>query len=374
MNGVKKLACGVVLSTAAALAPGFATATSYPLEGGTRTFVGKNIVNTFTNSSSLVVRNQTTVRALFVAGGGGGGSGCGGGGGGGGVVEIEDLVLAPGTYTVTVGSGGTGGARASSAGITRGNNGGNSSLTLSGVAVSNLLPALGGGGGGCWSDKNGRNGGCGGGTVGGGTKGTGTSGQGYDGGTSGSRSTSGGGGAGGAGGNGDTADARITKLASAVGGIGHTSDISGIAVAYGGGGGGGGGDSGYCPPSSGTDGGGSGSAFGSNGSANGGDGENGRGGGGGGSGWAGTGVHGKGGGYKLTRQPEQYTVGEVLRLTEGDLAPVACLSPDAEPCTKAAECRTIKMWKGFYDMTNKYFDGITIADLAHTESADNYVI
>lgn len=86
------------------------------------------------------------------------------------------------------------------------------------------------------------------------------------------------------------------------------------------------------------------------------------------------GVHGKGGGYKLTRSPEEYSVGEVLRLTEGDLAPVACLAPDAEPCPRAVECRTLKMWQGFYDMTNKYFDGISIADLAQTETADNYVI
>ena len=86
------------------------------------------------------------------------------------------------------------------------------------------------------------------------------------------------------------------------------------------------------------------------------------------------GVHGKGGGYKLTRAPEKYTVGEVLRLTEGDLAPVVCLAPDAEPCPRAAECRTLKMWQGCYDMTNKFFDGISIADLAHTETADNYVI
>ena len=86
------------------------------------------------------------------------------------------------------------------------------------------------------------------------------------------------------------------------------------------------------------------------------------------------GVHGKGGGYKLTRSPEDYTVGEVLRLTEGDLAPVACLSAEAEPCDKAAECRTLGMWKGFYDLTNKYFDGITIASLTSTETADNYVI
>lgn len=86
------------------------------------------------------------------------------------------------------------------------------------------------------------------------------------------------------------------------------------------------------------------------------------------------GVHGKGGGYKLTRSPEEYSVGEVLRLTEGDLAPVACLAPDAEPCPRAAECRTLKMWQGFYDMTNKYFDGISIADLAQNAGADNYVI
>lgn len=86
------------------------------------------------------------------------------------------------------------------------------------------------------------------------------------------------------------------------------------------------------------------------------------------------GVHGKGGGYKLTRSPEEYSVGEVLRLTEGNLAPVACLSADAEPCEKAAECRTLSMWKGFYDLTNKYFDGISIASLTSTETADNYVI
>ena len=86
------------------------------------------------------------------------------------------------------------------------------------------------------------------------------------------------------------------------------------------------------------------------------------------------GVHGKGGGYRLTRSPEEYSFGEVLRLTEGDLAPVACLAPDADPCPRAAECRTLKMWQDFYDMTNKYFDGISIADLAQTETADNSVI
>lgn len=76
------------------------------------------------------------------------------------------------------------------------------------------------------------------------------------------------------------------------------------------------------------------------------------------------GVQGKGGGYRLSRPPEHCTVGEILRLTEGDLAPVACLACSAEPCSRKAECRTISMWSRFHDITNAYFDGITIADLA----------
>ena len=79
------------------------------------------------------------------------------------------------------------------------------------------------------------------------------------------------------------------------------------------------------------------------------------------------GIHGKGGGYKLSRAPEKITVGEILRLTEGDLAPVACLGCGAEPCVKIASCRTISMWNGFYRLTNEYFDGITINDLVNGE-------
>ena len=75
------------------------------------------------------------------------------------------------------------------------------------------------------------------------------------------------------------------------------------------------------------------------------------------------GVHGKGGGYKLTRQPSEYTVGEILRLTEGDLAPVSCLECGAEPCQRISECRTIEMWAKFNALTNEFFDGITIAEL-----------
>lgn len=76
------------------------------------------------------------------------------------------------------------------------------------------------------------------------------------------------------------------------------------------------------------------------------------------------GVHGKGGGYRLSRQPEEYTVGEILRLTEGELAPVACLECGAAPCARRGDCKTIAMWSRFFQMTNEYFDGITIAELA----------
>lgn len=81
------------------------------------------------------------------------------------------------------------------------------------------------------------------------------------------------------------------------------------------------------------------------------------------------GVHGKGGGYRLTRAPEEYRVGDILRMTEGGLAPVACLECGAQPCERAEECRTLEMWTKFHGMINDYFDGITIADLMHRNEA-----
>jgi len=75
------------------------------------------------------------------------------------------------------------------------------------------------------------------------------------------------------------------------------------------------------------------------------------------------GVQGKGGGYRLTRQPEEYRVGDILRLTEGDLAPVSCLSCGAEPCDRVADCRTHSLWTGFNRVINDYLDGVTLADL-----------
>lgn len=86
------------------------------------------------------------------------------------------------------------------------------------------------------------------------------------------------------------------------------------------------------------------------------------------------GVHGKGGGYKLTKAPSDYTVGEILRATEGDLAPVSCLTHSAQPCPRTCECKTLGMWKKYNDLTNEFFDSISLADLLGTEPPSDYVI
>ena len=75
------------------------------------------------------------------------------------------------------------------------------------------------------------------------------------------------------------------------------------------------------------------------------------------------GIRGKGGGYRLTRSPEEYTVGTILRLTEGDLAPVACLEQGAEPCPLREECATLPMWIKLGDLIRNYLDSVTLRDL-----------
>ena len=75
-------------------------------------------------------------------------------------------------------------------------------------------------------------------------------------------------------------------------------------------------------------------------------------------------VHGKGGGYRLNKRAEDYSVGEILRVTEGDLAPVACLEHGASPCEYAGECKTLPVWDKLNLMINNYLDGVTLADLA----------
>ena len=75
------------------------------------------------------------------------------------------------------------------------------------------------------------------------------------------------------------------------------------------------------------------------------------------------GVHGKGGGYRLSKDPSNISVGEVLRITEGDIAPVACLENNAVTCEHINDCRTLPVWKGLNDRINEYLDSVSIADL-----------
>lgn len=75
------------------------------------------------------------------------------------------------------------------------------------------------------------------------------------------------------------------------------------------------------------------------------------------------GVRGKGGGYMLTRRPEEYRVGEILRLTEETLAPVACLEDGFDKCQRKNTCKTLHMWSGLGKVIEEYLDGITVADL-----------
>lgn len=69
------------------------------------------------------------------------------------------------------------------------------------------------------------------------------------------------------------------------------------------------------------------------------------------------------GGYQLARTPDKYTVGEILRLTEGSLAPVSCLEQDAVECERSADCATLPVWQGLSRVINEYLDGITLQDI-----------
>lgn len=75
------------------------------------------------------------------------------------------------------------------------------------------------------------------------------------------------------------------------------------------------------------------------------------------------GAHGKGGGYRLNRSPKEYKIGDVLRLTEGSLAPVSCLEEGAAACERAPHCRTLPMWTRLDELINGYLDQISLEDL-----------
>ena len=89
-------------------------------------------------------------------------------------------------------------------------------------------------------------------------------------------------------------------------------------------------------------------------------------------------VRGAQGGYRLANKPESYTVGMILRLTEGSLSPVTCLDPGSEQCERYDFCETVVIWQKLYDAINNVIDNVTIRDLVdkHNEhnGSDDYVI
>lgn len=87
-------------------------------------------------------------------------------------------------------------------------------------------------------------------------------------------------------------------------------------------------------------------------------------------------IRGPQGGYKLARDPESYTVGMILRLTEGSLAPVACLDDEVNTCDRQETCATLKLWQMLDEAIRAVVDRVTLADLVEwqTDMIDNYVI
>lgn len=77
------------------------------------------------------------------------------------------------------------------------------------------------------------------------------------------------------------------------------------------------------------------------------------------------GASGKGGGYRLLRKPSEYTIGEILKITEDTLATVACLDEDADICPRGKVCKTLPMWKKYDSMVHDFFYHITIEDLVN---------
>ena len=78
-------------------------------------------------------------------------------------------------------------------------------------------------------------------------------------------------------------------------------------------------------------------------------------------------VHGKGGGYRLNRKPEEYTVGSILKLTEGSLATVSCTAQGPNACNRQSCCRTLPMWEKLDKMVDEFFEGITLADILNEQ-------
>ncbi|MEA4999142.1 MAG: Rrf2 family transcriptional regulator [Candidatus Limiplasma sp.] len=82
-------------------------------------------------------------------------------------------------------------------------------------------------------------------------------------------------------------------------------------------------------------------------------------------------VRGNQGGYLLTREPQAYTVGDILRVVEGDLFPVACMESEPNQCPRYAICKTIKFWEGLYQAVNGYVDSVTLEEISDEDTDEN---
>lgn len=87
-------------------------------------------------------------------------------------------------------------------------------------------------------------------------------------------------------------------------------------------------------------------------------------------------IRGPQGGYRLAKEPEKYTVGMILRLTEGSLAPVPCLEEDVNTCERQEMCVTLRLWQMLNNAISDVVDKVTLADLVEWQNQilDNYVI
>jgi Rrf2 family protein len=83
------------------------------------------------------------------------------------------------------------------------------------------------------------------------------------------------------------------------------------------------------------------------------------------------------GGYMLSKEPDKYTVGQILRITEGGLFPVSCLEDEPNQCERKEYCKTLWVWQGLEKTINNYLDGITLEDIIRNyqgAGADEYYI
>lgn len=87
-------------------------------------------------------------------------------------------------------------------------------------------------------------------------------------------------------------------------------------------------------------------------------------------------LRGNAGGYRLSKKPDEYIVGDILRITEGDLAPIPCLKNDVNTCKRVNECLTLPFWQGLDKVINEYVNSVTIQDLINDANAlaNNYTI